>query len=140
MFKNPFSFTGRIRRTEFGISYIAYFVACLIIVGIGSGDAAGNRSVSSSLLILLFYIPLFWFLLAQGAKRCHDVGKSGWWQIIPFYVFWMLFQDGDLGPNEYGDDPKGRAYDYQSYDDLNEQFNAMRRNGANTDDQTTPTA
>jgi uncharacterized membrane protein YhaH (DUF805 family) len=135
MFKNPFSFTGRIRRTEFGISYIGYFVACLIIIGIGgiNHNASYSRD-SSPMLVLLLYIPLFWFLLAQGAKRCHDVGHSGWWQIIPFYIFWMLFQDGNPGPNEYGDDPKGRTYEYESYDVLNDQFNAQRRDAAKTED------
>jgi uncharacterized membrane protein YhaH (DUF805 family) len=140
MFKNPFLFNGRIRRTEFGISYIGYFVACLIIVGIGGVDYAGHyRSRSSGFLILSLYIPLLWFLLAQGAKRCHDLGKSGWWQIIPFYVLWMLFQDGNPGPNEYGDDPKGREYSYDSYDVLNDQFNAQRKGAAEAGDQTTHT-
>jgi uncharacterized membrane protein YhaH (DUF805 family) len=50
-------------------------------------------------------------MLAQGAKRCHDRGNSGIWQIIPFYGLWMLFADGDLGRNEYGANPKGLNYD-----------------------------
>ena len=50
---------------------------------------------------------MLWFLWAQGAKRCHDRGASGWFQIIPFYVFWMLFADSNYGMNEYGANPKG---------------------------------
>ena len=56
----------------------------------------------------LAYIPLFWFLIAQGAKRCHDVNHSGWMQLIPFYGLWMLFQDGDNVTNSYGKNPKDR--------------------------------
>ena len=57
-------------------------------------------------LILLF--PAYWFMWAQGAKRCHVRNNSGWYQIIPFYGLWMLFGDGDPNENDYGIDPKGR--------------------------------
>ena len=101
MFKNPFSFDGRIRRTEFGLSLIIYAVTIGIInvmVEQSSGDAA---------FLLIALIPLLWFLWAQCAKRCHDVGNSGWWQLIPFYIFWLIFQDGQPSKNEYGENPKG---------------------------------
>ena len=100
MFQNPFSFDGRIRRTEYGISFIIYVVAAVIVNAImqtGGGAA----------IIGMAYIPMLWFFWAQGAKRCHDRGNSGWYQIIPFYVFWMLFADSDSGINEYGPNPKG---------------------------------
>ena len=96
MFSNPFSFDGRIRRMEYGISYIIYVISSQVIAGI-SIETPG-------LLILL--IPLSWFGIAQGAKRCHDLGNSGWWQLIPFYPFWLIFQEGKPGSNEYGPNPK----------------------------------
>jgi uncharacterized membrane protein YhaH (DUF805 family) len=58
-------------------------------------------------IVGLAYIPMLWFLWAQGAKRCHDRGNSGWYQIIPLYGLWMLFADSDNGVNEYGENPKG---------------------------------
>ena len=98
MFSNPFSFEGRIRRTEYGISFIIVLIINTILNAlVASGDVP---------LIGLAYIPNLWFLWAQGAKRCHDVGNNGWWQIIPFYVFWMIFQNGQPGLNEYGRNPK----------------------------------
>lgn len=96
MFATPFSFDGRIRRTEFVISFIIYIVAYFIVMGL----------TESSTMFGLGYIPLLWFLWAQGAKRCHDRGNSGWYQIIPFYALWMLFAEGDLGENEFGSSPK----------------------------------
>lgn len=96
MFSAPFSFDGRIRRTEYGISFIIYIFSYALIAAIAK---------SSSFLFIAF-IPLLWFLWAQGAKRCHDRGNSGWYQIIPFYVFWMLFAEGDSNNNEYGNSPK----------------------------------
>lgn len=99
MFSNPFSFDGRIRRTEYGISLIIYVVVAAFVNAIvESGEAP---------IIGLAYIPTLWFLWAQGAKRCHDLGNNGWWQIIPFYGLWMIFQNGQPGINEYGRNPKG---------------------------------
>jgi uncharacterized membrane protein YhaH (DUF805 family) len=98
MFSNPFSFEGRIRRTEYGISFILYLITTVIVVELAkSGDYP---------LVGLSHILLYWFVLAQGAKRCHDLGHNGWWQIIPFFGFWLLFANSDSGKNEYGYNPK----------------------------------
>lgn len=101
MFKNPFSFEGRIRRTEYGLSFIIYSIVSIIIsLSIETGGAA----VAAGIL----YIPLIWFFCAQSAKRCHDRGNTGWFQIIPFYFFWLLFAAGDGGENRFGLDSKGQ--------------------------------
>jgi len=55
----------------------------------------------------LGYIPLVWFLIAQNTNRCHDLGNSGWYQLIPFYGLWLLFAEGNTGGNIYGRNPKG---------------------------------
>lgn len=96
MFASSFSFDGRIRRTEYALSFLIYLALVYVL---------GELFKSSSIKGFTF-IPVLWFLWAQGAKRCHDRGNSGWWQIIPFYVFWMLFADGDKEENEYGSSPK----------------------------------
>ena len=100
MFKNPFSFEGRIRRSEFGFSIIIYLfcIGFIQIIVMETNGEAGVLTVAS--------IPLLWFLCAQSAKRCHDLGNSGWFQLIPFYVLWLIFQDSDYGENQYGADPK----------------------------------
>lgn len=102
MFQHPFSFSGRIRRLEYGLSYLIYLIYYFPMNAleedqIGAGFAA---------IWLILLIPMMWFLYAQGAKRCHDLGHNGWWQIIPFYFLWMLFEEGDYCSNEYGDNPK----------------------------------
>lgn len=98
MFDKPFSFEGRIRRAEYGLSFIAYFfTASLLNVFMESGDLP---------FLAFAYIPLLWFLWAQSAKRCHDLGNSGWFQLIPFYIFWLFFQDGKPETNQYGESPK----------------------------------
>ena len=98
MFSSPFSFDGRIRRTEYNISVII-----LIILS----SCVNAAALSSDLPFLYFtYIPIFWLMWAQGAKRCHDLGQSGLFQIIPFYFIMMIFSEGKSEVNEYGKSPK----------------------------------
>ena len=106
MFRNPFSFTGRIRRTEYGLSMIICFFINLFMQGIVSVAAESDAASELLILYLIMLVPYCWFIWAQGAKRCHDRGNSGWFQIIPFYGLWMLFAEGEAGTNEYGNSPK----------------------------------
>jgi uncharacterized membrane protein YhaH (DUF805 family) len=98
MFSNPFSFDGRIRRTEYGFSLL---IAVFVLTIIGELIKDGNT------IVAIAYIPTYWFLWAQGAKRCHDLDNNGWYQIIPFYVFWLLFKSENNQLNRYGRSPKG---------------------------------
>lgn len=113
MFKNPFSFNGRIRRLEFGLSQILYLVIYLPMYYI---TFLAYPSAVTMVPFVLLFIFLYWFIIAQGAKRCHDRGNSVWWQLIPFYGFWMLFAPGDIGDNEYGPNPKVFYYDFGAYE------------------------
>ena len=102
MFQRPFSFEGRIRRTEYCLSSTIVSIYCLPMEIIDEND----MNADFALYWLIFLVPVLWFFIAQGAKRCHDRGNSGWWQFIPFYAFWMLFSEGDEVANSYGEPPK----------------------------------
>ena len=104
MFGNPFSFSGRIRRLEYGLSFILFYVFAFICGFIAAIITGGSDATQG--LAYLFMIPGYWFIWAQGAKRCHDRNNSGWYQIIPFYGLWMLFAEGDAEENDYGVSPK----------------------------------
>jgi len=109
MFRSPFSFNGRIRRLEYGLSFILYLIFYFLVMGI-------MNIYSESIFGLLGFIgivPLAWFIWAQGAKRCHDLSNSGWYQIIPFYFILLIFQQGVMGENEYGDDPREPKQDFE---------------------------
>ncbi|MDJ1500518.1 DUF805 domain-containing protein [Xanthocytophaga agilis] len=98
MFQNIFSFEGRIRRLEYGLTRILVLLGCALIGGLS--EAAGG-------IVLILLIPAIWILLAQSVKRCHDLGNSGFFILIPFYGLFLLFADGTYGTNEYGANPKG---------------------------------
>lgn len=100
MFTNPFSFSGRIRRSEYGLTHVFYLTSVFIISYILEldGEYFYVRLISD-----LFFIYL---LLAQGTKRCHDLGQSGWYQLIPFYFIYLIFAEGQRRANSYGPDPK----------------------------------
>ena len=98
MFKAPFSFNGRITRTEYIISTFIF----LFLYGFSL-----SMMFKSEGFWVLLVLAEYWFWLAQGAKRCHDFGQAGWIQIIPIInpvVLW-LFQ-GTASQNQYGLDPR----------------------------------
>jgi uncharacterized membrane protein YhaH (DUF805 family) len=105
MLKKLFSFNGRIRRTAYGLSLIAYIVIALSLEYILLVPLLqSGKGFPLYLIILLLIICI---MPAQGCQRCHDRGNSGWYQIIPFYDFGMLFADSISCKNEYGPNPKG---------------------------------
>lgn len=101
----PFSFSGRIGRTEYWLtiiilSLINIFLTFMIVNAGGPDDGV-------IVAYLIYLIISSWLMIAQSTKRCHDLGHSGWWQLIPFYGLWLLFDKGDgENPNEYGESTK----------------------------------
>jgi uncharacterized membrane protein YhaH (DUF805 family) len=105
MLNHLFSFNGRIRRLEYAVSLTIYLV---LFVAINMMSLMGIKHYNNTAYLMLAQLPLFWFFLAQGSKRCHDLDQPGWWQVVPFYGLWLLFIDGQAHPNKYGSDPKDR--------------------------------
>jgi uncharacterized membrane protein YhaH (DUF805 family) len=118
MFKAPFSFEGRIRRKEHTLSFLICFIYFFLISNLVFIPDVGFS------LILCAFIPCWLFMFAQTAKRCHDVGVSGWYQFIPFYPFILFFMKGDEMGNKYGPNPKTGKDGYIAMDEnefINEQ-------------------
>lgn len=107
MFKNPFSLKGRIRRTEYAISLIITFIYRVLFEIEKSKLALKGEEFRLYTLLILLGIPIvIAFFIAQAVKRCHDIGKSGWWILVPLFALLIIFWEGDRGPNQYGEDPK----------------------------------
>ncbi len=103
MFKSVFTYKGRIRRTEFFITCIiaglAVFISFLLFF-------APNADHLLRTQVILSITPVLIVTAMQGSKRCHDIGVSGWWQVIPFFQLWMLFKRGQPSKNVYGKIPQ----------------------------------
>ncbi len=121
-----FSITGRVRRREFylfSLAMAAVFVNWLA----GIRDTARHARIYSNtmtdgyLLNLLTYSGTHYAFLALlvlitytvVAKRLHDRGRSGWWQLAVFVPVvgwaWLFLElylwPGSPGDNRYGPHP-----------------------------------
>lgn len=100
--KKYVAFDGRARRKEFwffmlvciGISIIARVLDSILHTG----------KIIDSLQGLILLLPS----IAVGARRLHDIGRSGWWQLIAFtgigIILLIVWWASDTKPetNEYG--------------------------------------
>jgi uncharacterized membrane protein YhaH (DUF805 family) len=77
-----FSFQGRAGRR----AYVCMFVGSVVIgcvLGLIAGDSPVKElSPGLSMAVLVFALASTWISLAVGTKRLHDLGKSGWWQLL----------------------------------------------------------
>lgn len=95
----PFSFKGRIGRVQLILSYVVGFVAWFASFLLFDIEHSDDGVI---LLFLACTAVFFWFLYAQCAKRCHDLGKSGAWMFVPFWNVLLFFAEGEEQDNQYG--------------------------------------
>ena len=100
--KNYATFSGRARRSEYW--YFALFNVIIAFVLAFVGLLMGT-TVLSNIYSLAILVPS----IAVGVRRMHDVGKSGWFLLIPIYNLILACTDGVKGENEYGADPKANV-------------------------------
>lgn len=92
-------FNGRAGRPEFW-----WFALATVIAGLVVGWV-------SDILGMLVNLGLLLPSLAVGARRLHDMGKSGWFQLLWFIpvlgwavmIYWLV--QPSAGPNVYGEGP-----------------------------------
>jgi len=92
-------FSGRASRAEYWWFFLAYLV--LAVVG------SLIHQYLYFIVVLAFILPM----LSAGARRLHDIGKSGWWLLlglIPLVNLVLLYftvQPSDPESNAYGPPP-----------------------------------
>jgi uncharacterized membrane protein YhaH (DUF805 family) len=90
------SFSGRATRSEYW-----WWVLFVVLGGVVTGIVNDGLNAVFGLAIL---VPS----IAAAARRLHDIGKSGWWQLVGFIpllglilmIYWTV--QPSQGDNEYG--------------------------------------
>lgn len=96
-------FTGRARRKEY---WMFVFISTLISIVLAILAWIVRMPYLANIYSVAVMIPS----IAVGIRRMHDVGKSGWFGLIPIYNIILACTQGDEGENEYGEDPKQTEY------------------------------
>jgi len=99
-FQKYADFNGRAKKSEYWWFELFLFLGSLVLGIIGD--------ILPGIFALATILPS----LAVGARRLHDINKSGWFQLIwliPIlgwiYMIYLLVQDSDAAANQYGEPP-----------------------------------
>ena len=105
-------FNSRACRSEYW--YFTLFIIMLSFVsqyvdfkfGLTYGEGFSEQGISSLIINLATILPS----IAVGVRRLHDIGKSGWWILLPLtiigifvIIYWAAQVSED--DNEYGKNP-----------------------------------
>ena len=118
-FTRFFDFDGRSTRTEVVWWWLFISISWITFKFL---DRAFETGVFSFFFTLLIFLPT----LALGARRLHDTGRTGYWQLLVLIPFGglmkydaaalqvllaiLLVLPGDHGGNLYGKDPRRRLW------------------------------
>ena len=102
MYQNYANFKGRSRRSAYWFAYLFYAAITMVLsVTTATTNSATGMPENG---------PVYWIwvlanalpMLAVGVRRMHDVGKSGWFILIPIYNIVLLATEGTKEDNTYG--------------------------------------
>ena len=105
------TFRGRACRSEYWFFFLFTWVLNILLglvdvaLNPGAGSASNVPFGLSNIVSLLVVIPT----LAVGARRLHDLNRTGWWMLlpltiigIPVFIYWMCKQGtAENEPNSY---------------------------------------
>lgn len=146
VFRKSFVISGRASRREYWMFYLAMFVItiALAIFDHATGltfetEGTHGQIEENGITGTIFGFVMIPASITAYIRRLHDVGKSGWFTLLPFlgaapfalyaiigqaaviigvitlvalcgYCVYLAIRKGDIGPNQYGPDPLERNY------------------------------
>ena len=108
-----FSLEGRITRKKYVYSFVAGIIGGILsillialLIGFMANflPAFGGDKIVVGVLAILAIWP-FVVLVSKTIQRCHDLGVSAYYLLIPFFFLFLFFTEGQNCPNEYGESP-----------------------------------
>jgi hypothetical protein len=85
-FTKVFDYKGTTKRFEYWYFFFFSYLSTFVVGGIvGTSDGLSGLSVIYSFCLILC-------LLSCQVRRMHDVGKSGWFILVPIYNLYLLVQ------------------------------------------------
>mgnify|MGYP003352526186 FL=1 len=75
-------FKGRSNRLQYVSFLLFYILVDLFLTLVNPNSVTINQFVMAML-----FVPL----IAVEIRRSHDVGRSGWWILVPFYSLYLMF-------------------------------------------------
>ena len=100
------TFSGRASRAEFWWFALFNVLAALMLMSLATsfvGPEIGQN------VALIYNLVILSPSMAVGARRLHDMGHSGWWQLLYLtgigslvLFIWMMFA-GNPGSNRFGE-------------------------------------
>lgn len=114
--KHALDFSGRASRTQYWMFVLVFAVVNLVLryvdVKTGTFSPTWSMGLLSGLWTFFLLIPG----ISAMARRLHDIGRSGWWQlmiVIPIIGFivllFMLVRPSEPRTNTFGRNPLGFA-------------------------------
>ena len=99
-------FHGRARRKEYWMFILIYMIFYILL-------AVVDGLLGSIWLTSLYSLALLIPGISIAARRLHDTGRSGWWQLLvlipllgAIVLIVFLVQDSEEGENQFGQSPK----------------------------------
>ena len=105
-FRKYFDFSGRARGSEYWYFVLFSFILNIVATVLDT-NFLGNTWEDSGPIYMITSVALFIPSISAAARRLHDSGKSGWWQLLYFtiigavLVLYWLIRKGDANKNSY---------------------------------------
>lgn len=108
------NFEGRARRTEYWMFALFNFLIFIPLYAIDVFLFSKGILPIPMALSAIYFLAVLLPSISVLVRRLHDVDKSGWWYFISFVplvgsfiLLFFLVQDGTVGDNQFGSNPKG---------------------------------
>jgi len=113
-FRNATQFSGRASRSEFWWWEVFTLLTKVVPYGVAAAWGGTHPLLASGFVWCAIFLMAVLTLpsLAVASRRCHDSGRSGWWQLVALVPhiggvwFWLLAaKPGEAGSNRFGPSP-----------------------------------